>query len=83
MLKELFLYLTISEHAVSAVLLKEMDREQKSVYYVNRTFTNAEIRYLSLEKLVHALVMASRKLGHYFMGHTICVYSDHPLESLL
>ena len=27
--------------------------------------------------------MASKNHVHYFMGHTIYVYSDHPLKSLL
>ena len=81
--EDLFLYLAISEHAVSAVLFREVDKEQKPVYYVSRTYTDVETRYLPLKKLVLALVMASKKLVHYFLGHTICVYSEHPLKSLL
>ena len=81
--EDLFLYLVVSKHAVSVVLLREVEREQKPVYYVSRTFTDTETRYLPLEKLVLTLVMASKKLVHYFFEHTIYVYSNHPLKSLL
>ena len=35
--EELFLYLAVSEHAVSAVLIREEKGEQKAVYYVSKT----------------------------------------------
>ena len=64
---ELFnIYLVVSEHAVSSVLLKEIDGEQPLIYFVSKTFTDCQIRYLSLEKLILALVLISRKLMHYF-----------------
>lgn len=81
--KELFLYLAVSEHAVSAVLIREEKGEQKAVYYVSKTLASAETRYLPLEKLMLALVMASKKLNHYFQAHKIVVLTEHPLKSLL
>ena len=47
--EELFLYLAVSEHAVSAVLIREEQGEQKAVYYVSKTLASAETRYLPLE----------------------------------
>ena len=38
--------------------------------------------YLQLEKLVLALVSASRKLSHYFQTYTIVVVTEHPLKTL-
>ncbi|GMP26675.1 hypothetical protein CsSME_00003020 [Camellia sinensis var. sinensis] len=81
--EELFLYLAVSEHAVSAVLIREEKGEQKAVYYVSKTLADAETRYLPLEKLMLALVMASKKLSHYFQAHKIVVLTEHPLKSLL
>ena len=63
--EDLFMYLSVSEHAVSAVLLRDR-RVQQPVYYINKTLVDAETRYLPLEKLVLALVHATRKLPHYF-----------------
>ena len=81
--EELFLYLAVSEHAASAVLIREEQGEQKAVYYVSKTLASAETRYLPLEKLMLALVMASKKLNHYFQAHKIAVLTEHLLKSLL
>ena len=64
--EELIIYLSISPMAVSAVLIREEDRIQKSVYYVSKVLMGAETRYLKIEKLAYALLIASRKLRHYF-----------------
>ncbi|GMP50878.1 hypothetical protein CsSME_00017309 [Camellia sinensis var. sinensis] len=81
--EKLFLYMAVSEHAVSAVLIREEKGEQKAVYYVSKTLADAETRYLPLEKLMLALVMASKKLNHYFQAHKIVVLTEYPLKSLL
>ena len=80
--EDLFMYLSMSGHAVSAVLLRDQGVQQ-TVYYINKTLDNAETRYLPFEKLVLALVHATRKLPHYFQGHTIFVLIEYPLQSLL
>jgi len=36
-----------------------------------------------MEKLVFALVTASRKLRHYFQAHVINVLTDHPLKKAM
>ena len=59
--EDLFMYLSVSEHVVSAVLLR--DRE---VCYISKTLVDVKMRYLPLEKLVLALVHATRKLPQYF-----------------
>jgi len=56
---------------------------QQPVYYIGKTLVDAETRYLPLEKLVLALVHATRKLPHYFQAHTIYVLTEYPLQSLL
>ena len=58
---ELFMYLSVSDHVVSVVLLRDRGVQQP-VYYISKTLVNAETRYLPLEKLVLALVHATRKL---------------------
>lgn len=39
----MYIYLTISEKSVSAVLIKEEDNAQKPVYYVNKVLNGVEI----------------------------------------
>ncbi|KAL2250155.1 UNVERIFIED_CONTAM: hypothetical protein Sindi_2489200 [Sesamum indicum] len=62
----LFLYLDVSESAVSSVLVREEGGNQSPIYYVRKMLHGAESRYSEIEKLAHALVMsrpeASRRL---------------------
>ncbi|WP_161976923.1 ribonuclease H family protein, partial [Xylella fastidiosa] len=81
--ERLILYLAVSNHAVSSVLLRIKGTEQAPIYFVSKTLLEAETRYLPLEKLVYALVIASRKLPHYFLQHPITVFTEHPLRALL
>ena len=56
---------------------------QKPIYYISKTLVDAEERYLPMEKLVLALIYATRKLSHYFQAHTVYVLTKYPLQSLL
>ena len=58
---DLLVYLAASSSAVSAVLVQESNG-QRPVYYVSEALQGARIRYMELEKLAYALLMASRKL---------------------
>ena len=80
--EDLFIYLSVSDHTVSTVLLKDRGMQQL-VYYISKTLVNAETRYLPLEKLVLALVHATRKLPHYFQAHIVFILTEYPLQSLL
>ena len=81
--EELYLYLTITPHAVSSTLVREEGRVQKPVYYTSRALRGVEARYLQIEKLAFALITASRKLRHYFQAHIINVMTDHPLKKAM
>ena len=76
------MYLSVYDHAVSAMLLRYQE-VQKPVYYISKILVNAETRYLPLEKLVLALVHATKKLPHYFQAHTVYVLTEYPLQSLI
>ncbi|XP_056860098.1 uncharacterized protein LOC130508553 [Raphanus sativus] len=79
----LLLYLAVSEHAVSAVLVREEGRKQHCIYYVSKSLLDAETRYNHLEKLALALVNAARKLRHYFKAHQIVVVTSFPIKAVL
>ena len=80
--EDLFMYLSVFEHAISVVLLRDQGVQQP-MYYVSKTLVDIETRYLPLEKLVLALVHATRRLPHYFQAHTVYVLTEYPLKSLL
>ena len=53
------------------------------MYYISKTLVDAETRYFPLEKLVLALVHATRKFPQYCQAHIVYVLTEHPLQSLL
>ena len=62
------------------MLVKEEDKVQKPVYYISKVLIGAETRYLKIEKLAYALIIAARKLRHYFQAHPIVVFTNQPLS---
>ncbi|XP_024018687.1 uncharacterized protein LOC112090800 [Morus notabilis] len=78
--EELSLYLSVSQHAVSSVLIREEEKVQLPVYYVSKRLLDAESRYTGMEQLALALMVASRKLRHYLQSHTIQILTNHPLR---
>ena len=76
------MYLLVSNHAVSAMLLRDRGVQQL-VYYISKTLVDVETRYLPLEKLVLPLVHAKRKFLQYFHAHIVYVLTEYPLQSLL
>ena len=77
--EELYMYLAISYHAISSVLLRHQDGIQRPVYYLSKMLVDVETQYLLLEKMALALGHVSRKLPHYFKAHTIWVLTEYPL----
>ena len=80
----LFVYLEISEVAVSAALFKENDDiRKKPVFFVSKSLADTETRYNHLEQVALALRIASKKLRPYFRAHPIMVLTGLPLLSTL
>ena len=79
----LLAYLAVAFHAVSFVLIREDSGIQRPVYYISKSLHEVEVRYLSLEKAILAVVHATRKLPHYFQAHTVVVLTQLPLKFIL
>jgi ribonuclease HI len=56
---------------------------QKPMYFVSMVLRDAWECYTMQQKLLYTLLIASRKLHHYFQGHPIKVVTDRPLETIL
>jgi len=76
--EDLFMYLSVSEHAVSVVLLRDRGVQQP-MYYISKILVDAETRYLPLKRLVLVLVHDTRKLPYYFQAHTEYILTEYPL----
>jgi hypothetical protein len=56
---------------------------QKLVYYVSEVLHEAKARYLETHNLIYAILIASRKVRHYFQAHRIVVVTSYPLRAIL
>jgi ribonuclease HI len=52
------------------------------VYFTSEALSGSKIFYSELEKIAYAVIMAARKLRHYFEGHRIRVITNQPLNDL-
>ncbi|GLT29657.1 hypothetical protein SLA2020_045080 [Shorea laevis] len=81
--ESLYLYLGVTDEAVSSVLLRQQNNHQKPVCYVSKVLQGAERNYPLAEKAAFALVYTARKLRAYFQSHQIIIYTDLPLRKIL
>jgi hypothetical protein len=56
---------------------------QRPVYFISEALHKAKTRYLKVHKLLYAVLIASRKLRHYFQAHGISVVISYPLRAIL
>jgi hypothetical protein len=56
---------------------------QKPVYYVSKVLHEAKARYLETHKHLYVVLVASRKLRHYFQAHRVVVVTSFPLRAIL
>jgi ribonuclease HI len=83
----LLLYVAASHSAVSAVLVQEKQdgqvKRQALVYFVSEVLSLSKQNYTKLKKVLYVVVMASRKLRHYFQAYHIIVPSSQPLKDIM
>ncbi|GJS95050.1 reverse transcriptase domain-containing protein [Tanacetum coccineum] len=80
--EELIVYLAAAKETVSVVLMTKKEAKQMAIYFVSRALRGPEINYTSMEKLVVALVYASKRLKRYFQAHPIIVITDQPIQQV-
>lgn len=76
-------YLSSIENDMSLVLIQEIEKAEKHVYFISKMFKGAKKRYQKIEKLVLAVVTAIRKIRSYFQGHTILVKTNYRICQVL
>jgi hypothetical protein len=81
------LYVAASHAAVSTALVQEKQegqaRKQVSVYFISEVLSASKKNYTELEKVLYVVLMASRKLRHYFQAYHIIVPSSQPLKDIM
>ena len=53
------------------------------VYYVSKRLLDAELRYPELERLTLALIVSTKKLRHYFLAHSVIIFTNHLMKQVL
>jgi ribonuclease HI len=56
---------------------------QRPVYYISEVLHEAKTRYLETHKLLYAVLVASRKLRHYFQAHRVVMVTSFLLRVIL
>jgi hypothetical protein len=83
----LFLYVAASHAVVSAALVQEKQdgqaRKQVLVYFISEVLSASKKNYTELENVLYVVLMASRKLRHYFQAYHIIVPSSQPLKDIM
>ncbi|RDX88927.1 Retrovirus-related Pol polyprotein from transposon 17.6, partial [Mucuna pruriens] len=79
----LHLYISITDAAISSVLIQERGKEQCPIYFISKTLQGPEKRYQKIERGALALVIASRRLRPYFQSFSIIVRTDLPVQQIL
>ncbi|KAF8730537.1 hypothetical protein HU200_016953 [Digitaria exilis] len=87
--ERLLLYVSATTQVVSAVLVVEREVEghalkvQHPVYYISEVLTESKTRYLHIQKMIYAILIAKRKLRHYFDAHHVTVVTEHALGEVI
>jgi len=74
---------------VSAAVVVERQEEghalsiQRPIYFISEVLSETKTRYPHIQKLVFAIVLAQRKLRHYFESHPVTVVSSFPLGGII
>ncbi|XP_021986992.1 uncharacterized protein LOC110883583 [Helianthus annuus] len=71
------------ERMPSPANVKDMQKLAGRLAALNRTLTDPETRYAIMEKLVLALIHASRRLRRYFANHVIHVLTNYNIGNIL
>ena len=51
-------------------------------YYISEVLSETKTQYPQIQKLLYAVVLARRKLRHYFEAHPVTVVSSFPLGEI-
>jgi hypothetical protein len=85
----LYLYIAATTQVVSAIIMVERTEEghdlpvQRPVYYISEVLSETKAWYPQIQNLLYTVLLAWRKLRHYFEAHPVTVVSSFPLGKII
>jgi hypothetical protein len=58
-------------------------KTQRPVYFVSEVLTQTKARYPQVQKLLYTMLMATKKLQHYFTDHEVTIITSFPLGEVV
>ena len=66
-----------SDYAMGAVLGQRTEKIFKAIYYVSKTFNEAQENYSTIEKKMLAMVFDCEKFRPYILGSHVIIHTDN------
>ena len=76
----------MDDAVISATIVVERQEEghalpvQRPVYFISEVLSETKTWYPQIQKLLYVVILARRKLRHYFEAHPVTVVSLSPWE---
>jgi hypothetical protein len=85
--ENLLFYIIVMTHVISTTIMVKHQGHafgvQQPVYFISEVLSESKVRYPSIQKLLYAIPITSRKLRHYFDAYKISVIIDFLLADIL
>ena len=66
-----------SDYAMGPILGQKADKMFRAIYYVSKTFNEAQKNYSTTEKEMLAMVFSCEKFRSYILGSHVIIHTDH------
>jgi hypothetical protein len=56
---------------------------RRPIYFISEVLNKSKTRYTQIQKLIHAILITTQKLKHYFDGFHVVIKTKFPLGTIL